>query len=310
MVHLATDVHDQDWFAYYAKFRYFSSQLVRVGCEPKLMEHKEPREKAIVLIHGLTDSPYFMKAIADYFFAELGYNVYLPLLHCHGLKQPKGMEGVKLEEWKANIDFAIEVAAAKAKEISIGGLSTGGALSLAMSVKNPKINGAVYLFSAALDLGGGPLGFKGEVRERLLRTFLADTLDNNRESMIGKHPYRYARMDIDGAHELARLLQEIDTLIKQYTPHHPFPKRIFAAHSESDSTATIQGIETLQRIATPALFTFFRIPRSLAVSHASVVLKEPLYTRNALQGEEPLEKANPRFQEMVEAIGALHRHIH
>jgi esterase/lipase len=44
-----------------------------------------------VLIHGLTDSPYFMTAIGEYFFGNLGYNVYLPLLQCHGLKEPKGV---------------------------------------------------------------------------------------------------------------------------------------------------------------------------------------------------------------------------
>jgi esterase/lipase len=92
------------------------------------MEHEGPTTKAIVLVHGLTDSPYFMTAIGDYFFQNLGYNVYLPLLQSHGLKEPKGMEGVALDEWKANVNFAVDIAASKAHQVSIGGLSTGGAL--------------------------------------------------------------------------------------------------------------------------------------------------------------------------------------
>ena len=118
-----------EWMGYYQRFNYFSADAVRDGCQPKIMEHEEPTEKAIVLVHGLTDSPYFMTAIGDYFFTTLGYNVYLPLLHCHGLKEPKGMEGVKLDEWKSNVNFALDVAASKANQVAIGGFSTGGTLS-------------------------------------------------------------------------------------------------------------------------------------------------------------------------------------
>ena len=78
------------------------------------MEHEELVKKAIILVHGLTDSPHFMTAIGNYFFGNLGYNVYLPLFHCYGLKEPNGMEGVDLNEWKADVDSAVDIAASKA----------------------------------------------------------------------------------------------------------------------------------------------------------------------------------------------------
>ena len=112
-----------------------------------------------------------MTAIADFFFDSLGYNVYLPLLHCHGLKDPKGMEGVKLEEWKSNVAHTIDTAVSKAGCVSIGGLSTGGTLSFYMAATNLKINGTLYLFSAALDLAGGIVG---EIKERFLSALMAD----------------------------------------------------------------------------------------------------------------------------------------
>jgi alpha-beta hydrolase superfamily lysophospholipase len=145
---------DHEWLDYYQRFQYFSAEAVRDGCHPRIMEHDQPTQKAIVLVHGLTDSPYFMTAIGDYFFRSLGYEVYLPLLQCHGLKEPRGMEGVGLDEWKANVNFAGDVAASKASHVSIGGLSTGGTLSLYTAVNNHKITGTLYLFSAALDLAG------------------------------------------------------------------------------------------------------------------------------------------------------------
>lgn len=286
---------DHEWTSYYKRFTYFSPQKIRDGCHPRLMEHPSST-KAIVLVHGLTDSPHFVKAIGEYFYNALGYNVYMPLLHCHGLKEPNGMDGVKLEEWKVNVSFAIQSAASKAKQISIGGLSTGGTLSFYMSDNSTAVNGTLFLFSAALDLAGGPLGLFGEVKERLLRTFLPDVLDSQ-NSLIGDNPYRYNRMDLDGARELAKLIKETDALIDQYSQKYRFPKRVFAAHSEADTTADIAGIKRLKRVSVSDRFCFFPIPRTVGVSHASLVLKDPILNQGVL-----LEKQNPWFQKMMDAI--------
>jgi esterase/lipase len=295
---------DREWLDYYDRFDYFSVATVRDGCHPRIMEHQEPTKKSIVLVHGLCDSPYFMTAIGDYFFSVLGYNVYLPLLHCHGLKEPNGMEGVSLDEWKKNVNFAIDRASAKANLVSIGGLSTGGTLSLCAAANNHKVNGKLYLFSAALDLADGFLGIEGDVKEILLRTFVADILDANKP-LIGKNPYRYARIDLDGARELSKAIAETDELIRNFMVEEPFSKTIFAAHSESDITANIMGIEDLQQVSIAERFTFFRIPKSFGVTHASLVLKEPVYEIDANESHQPLEQANPLFQDMLDAIAAI-----
>jgi len=292
---------DDEWFGYYDRFGYFSPEKIRDGCHPRIMEHPEPVEKAIVLVHGLSDSPWFMTAIGNFFFKRLGYNVYLPLLHCHGLKKPKGMEEVELEEWKANVSFAINAAAVKAGEISIGGLSTGGALGFYMAVVNPKVQGALYLFSAALDLAGGPFGLIGEIKEKLLLTFLADLFDFN-SPMIGENPFRYSYVDMDGAVQLARLIKETDLIIESFDRKFPFSKRVFAAHSESDTTADIVGIETLHKVTVPEMFDFFRIKKSLGVPHASVVLEKPVMSYGKV-----LEASNPLFSEMMQRIAAFEK---
>jgi alpha-beta hydrolase superfamily lysophospholipase len=304
MTQAAPGIRDYEWSQYYEQFTYFSAATVRDHCHPRIMEHDGETKKAIVLVHGLTDSPYFMTAIAAHFYQQHGYNVYLPLLHFHGLKEPRGMEGVKLEEWKANVNFAVDRAASKAGEVSIGGLSTGGALSFYTAVHHPKITGTLYLFSAALDLAGGPGGLLGEVKERLLRLpMLVDVLDKN-EPLIGDNPYRYVRMDVDGARELSALIEETDQLIKQFRKT-PFVKRVFAAHSESDITADITGIEALQAVSDPNQFTFYRIGRASDVSHASLVLRDPVYATGVCAPAEPLEKANPLFQAMMAAVSTV-----
>jgi len=294
-------VNGRRWHAYYERFPYLSENAVRDGCHPKVFEHTAPTGKAIVLCHGLTDSPHFLAAIARHFHTALGYNAYLPLLHCHGLKEPRGMEGVELGEWKANVRFAVQAAAEKSARVSIGGLSTGGALSFYMACTKPRITGDLYLFSAALDLAGGPLGLIGEIKKWLLSTPFIDALDSDKP-LIGRNPYRYDRMDIDGAKELARLIKETDDLLKGFDAKAPFPKRVFAAHSESDETADIQGIKKLQEKTPPNRFKPFFIQKKVGVPHASLVLEKPIYAPDAAEGEAPLEAANPKFAEMMTAI--------
>lgn len=292
-----------EWQAYYRRFTYFSTDKVREGCHPWLFRQASPSGKAIVLVHGLTDSPYFMKAIARHFYHQLGYDVYLPLLHCHGLKVPGGMKGVDLGEWKANVRFAVQEAAGTSDRVSVGGLSTGGALAFYMACTKPRVNGGVYLFSAALDLAGGPFGLIGEFKEWLLRTPIADLFDSDK-SLIGPNPFRYDHMDIDGAKELARLIKETDDLLKGYDKKTPFPKRVFAAHSESDETADIQGIKKLGEKTAKGNFTSFFIPRAVKVGHAELVLEQPIFASGGPSEAQaaPLEKANPRFADMMAAV--------
>ncbi len=128
-------------------------------------------------------------------------------------------------------------------------------------------------------------------------------LDKNKP-LIGDHPYRYAAMDLDGAQELGELIKETDELLRKFE-REPFAKRVFAAHSESDETANITGIEALQRVSQPGPFEFFRIAESVGVPHASVVLKEPIRAPGAAASDEPLEKENPLFQDMMAAISTM-----
>lgn len=295
-----SDFGGMEWLGYYDRFSYFSKDIVRDGCHPMVFTHGTPSGKAVVLCHGLTDSPHFLKAIAEEFHQQLGYDVYLPLLQGHGLKEPKGMEGVRLEEWMANVGFAVDAAARVADRVSIGGLSTGGTLSLHAAITHPRVTGDLYLFSAALDLAGAG-GVLGDMKERLLRTFLADLLDRD-QPLIGRSPFRYCRMDMDGARELARLIEETDRLLKRFDAKTPFPKRVFAAHSESDTTADIRGIKDLKEKTPPDRFTAFIIPKADNVSHASLVLESPIMAIDATESEPPLERANPLFAQMMTAL--------
>jgi esterase/lipase len=285
----------KDWDDYYNQHfdGYKTRHDIRDGCHPQVFRHGDTRN-AIVLVHGLTDSPYFLGEIGEYFCSEMGFDVYLPLLCAHGLKEPEDMKDASAAQWQEDVAFAVKAAHESGGNVSIGGFSTGGTLAVNLAISQPRlINGGVFLFSAALGLSNA----SGNLKEKLLRTPLAvffDHLDNTdlaNDSPSG-NPYRYSRMDIGGAAELSRLIDEYDRLAHDSVVLQP----LFAAHSEADTTASIEDVEKLV-IRSPRA-EIFRIGKYFGVPHASVVLKDPVFSRN----NSPLESANPFYSHMINSI--------
>jgi len=281
----------------YLDFVGLEQSVIRAGNEPRLFLDKRYKNHAIVLVHGLTDSPYTMEAIGRYFHEEMGFNVYLPLLAGHGLVNPPGMREVTLKHWIDQVDFALYQAHAQAKQmvVSIGGLSTGGALSTHRVLFSNQVNGGLFLFSAALRLAGAGGRIGGSLKESALgieplRRYFADRTEPN--TFIGPNPIRYARMDLDGAAQLGELLRIIDQAIADSTITMP----VFVAHSEADQSASIRGVEALLSKCTQS--EFFRIGKDFHVPHASVILKEPVFASNG----SPMEPANPFFDIMMECV--------
>ncbi len=290
----------RSWPEYYREFPCFSEQTLRRGCHPRKLLHSVPTGKAIVLVHGLTDSPFYMLAIAEYFHQVLGYNVYLPLLQCHGLKNPEKMAGVSLAEWKKNVRFAIRTAAADGARVSLGGLSTGGTLSLYFGCTDPEVSGDLYLFSAALGIYCGCFGIFGGLPEFLLRLPFV-RFPESMKLLVGHHPYRYDRVPLHSAGQLARLIFEVNKLLKS-RDNGLQSKRIFAAWSEYDRVVNVRKLKKLQNLISKDRFVPYIVPRTARIDHASLVLKEPIYAINCQPGDVPLEKANPGFMKMMAAV--------
>lgn len=85
---------------------------------------------AVVLLHGLTDSPYSLRHTAQRYLAA-GFVVVAPRLPGHGTV-PAGLTEVEWEDWLAATRLAVREAAARApgKPLEIVGFSNGGALAL------------------------------------------------------------------------------------------------------------------------------------------------------------------------------------
>ncbi len=105
--------------------------------------------RGILLTHGLTDSPYFMRHLGEVFRSQ-GFRVLSVLLPGHGTR-PGDLLDVKWREWAKAVAWATDRLAEEAEEIFLGGYSAGGALSLLQAMHDKRIRG-LYLFAPALDI--------------------------------------------------------------------------------------------------------------------------------------------------------------
>src|SRR5512138_1073053 len=84
---------------------------------------------AALLVHGLTDSPYAMHAVAEVL-AGRGFEVTVLRLPGHGVL-PSGMVHMRLEDWQAAVRLAARDVASRVPpggRFVVGGFSTGAAL--------------------------------------------------------------------------------------------------------------------------------------------------------------------------------------
>ena len=105
--------------------------------------------RGVLLIHGLTDSPYFMRHLAA-FFQENGFRVMAILLPGHGT-QPGDLLEVRWQEWAKAVAYGVDRLAEEVDEVYLAGYSAGGTLSIYQSLRDARVR-ALFLFSPALKI--------------------------------------------------------------------------------------------------------------------------------------------------------------
>lgn len=103
--------------------------------------------RGILLTHGLSDSPYFMRHLAA-FFQEYGFRVMVLLLPGHGT-QPGDLLNVRWQEWAKTVEYGVGQLANEVDEVYLGGFSAGGVLSVYQSLRDKRVRG-LFLFAPAL----------------------------------------------------------------------------------------------------------------------------------------------------------------
>ena len=102
-------------------------------------ELRQPNnKKAILLIHGLTDSPFLFHDLAGFFYQQ-GFSVRTLLLPGHATA-PSDLLDVSYRQWQQAARYAIERTTLDFEQVYLGGFSTGGALIFDYLLRQPDVS--------------------------------------------------------------------------------------------------------------------------------------------------------------------------
>ena len=155
-------------------------------------------EKGILLIHGLSDSPYFLRPIARHL-RERGFLVRSILLPGHGTV-PGDLLSVSYQEWIRATEYGVAQMKPQVEKLYLGGFSTGGALCIREAMKNQDVQGLI-LFAPAVGIRS-PWAFLAD----LMKVF-GDWLGSPGDD---KDYAKYESFAINGGAQVYRLTREID----------------------------------------------------------------------------------------------------
>jgi len=282
-------------------FKVCSQALKNDGNAPYILHHNKVTPKVVVLFHGLSDSPFFLRSIAQSIHQQ-GNNVIVALMPGHGKKQADAdMQDPGLaDRWRSHVSEMIDYSASLGEQVYVGGFSTGGVLAAEYILQNPKAVKGLMLFSGALALDSSV--------ESLAHIWgiqwLAKILDGEYATQ-GPNPYKYPSVARFSVFELTEVIFSVRKLIEQGAP---LNLPIFAAHSMADITTPIIGVKNLITV-NKGPSTLFEISKDVDVCHADVVingeqLSDMQYDASILEEILPCDvpKANPKHAEMLDSL--------
>jgi len=162
-------------------------------------------KRGIVLIHGLTDSPFQMQDLA-LFFKQQGFWVRAIILPGHGTV-PGDLLHVKLDAWQQTLAYAVADLAKQVEEVYLAGYSAGGALALEHALNNDTIRGLVLLAPA--------LRLKRYIEIAVRTQMWLKTLWQRAHwlSIEAENDYaKYASLPVNGVFQLQLLSDSLQTL--------------------------------------------------------------------------------------------------
>jgi pimeloyl-ACP methyl ester carboxylesterase len=120
-----------------------------ISGETIFLSHGHRTARAVVLFHGLTDSPHQFAELADSLFAD-GDNVLVPRLPRHSMqnKDVRELKGLTPGELCRFADETIDVAAGLGDSVVVMGLSIGGTLAAWTAEHRPEVRRAIVIAPA------------------------------------------------------------------------------------------------------------------------------------------------------------------
>jgi alpha-beta hydrolase superfamily lysophospholipase len=167
---------------------------------------------AVLLVHGLTDSPYSMRALAETF-RDHGFYVLALRLPGHGTI-PSGLLRARWEDWYAAVELAAKHAAQRAEPehpFYAGGYSTGAALTTLYALR--ALDGTSLPRPARLFLISPAIGIsKAAVLTKILAglSFLPYFEKSNWIDVVPEYdPYKYNSFPVNAGRQIQALTGEL-----------------------------------------------------------------------------------------------------
>jgi len=113
--------------------------------------HSQKTKRSVLIMHGLHESPAYMKTLARHYFSQ-GYNVVNLRLAGHQTKNPNDINTVKLKDWINSAEQGFQFAKSFGEEVELAGYSTGGTLSMYLALRYPDQVKKLVLIAPALAL--------------------------------------------------------------------------------------------------------------------------------------------------------------
>jgi len=228
---------------------------------------KEREQKGVLLIHGLSDSPFSMKDIGQKM-AESCFLVRTILLPGHGTR-PGELLGVTAEDWIRTARFALETMKQEVTHVYLGGFSTGANLSVWLALNDPAVRGLI-LFSPAFAL---KYEYSGMIRFLdLFMDWLAQWPEDD-----------YARYNSFSINALKQFYVTSDLLKQGFEEGRELKIPVFMALSMDDSVVNVEYVRRIfqQRFKSPSnrLMVFAKNP----ISEYDSLDKRVIYRKSNLK---------------------------
>lgn len=197
---------------------------------------KRPYRRGVVMAHGLTDSPYFMRALGEVF-QDRCFRVMAILFPGHGTR-PGDLVEVTWQEWAKAVAFGVDALANEVDDVYLFGFSMGGALSIHHSIRDSRIKG---LFLAAPAIRITPKGIMANWQEAYSwfkpKAKWIDIMPDG-------DPYRYESFPANAVDQIHLLTQQLSLELRRLK-RYMLP--VFIVASKDDSS-----------VRTEAIFDFFK----------------------------------------------------